>query len=738
MKKLLLVLILLCFMQNGFSQMAYNNALYLDSTMSGYFAVPNEAELNPTTQITLEAWVYVFRINGTNQTIISKNSLTSYNLTINPSGKVIFYPKGGTPFIGKSVIPAKTWTHIAGIYDGTTTSIVINGTLDTSTTAITGAIGVNTDSLYIGCDKIGTNPAYVFRGYIDNVRVWSNAKTAAEIFISMYIPLTIHGQYGNNGTNYSGLKASWQFNNTNDWSGFVDNNGYLRNGADYLNLSQKTTDYCDYNNCVRFVGNGTYLSGANSTDYNASTALTLEAWIKRDTTGAQNIAQHIINKSGSTSRFNYGLYVASATNNLYFAINDGSQYVSSPANSLSLGQWYHAAGTYEQSTGLMKLYINGDSVAGAVIPGNIAINNNPDSLCIGGVLATSYSANKFKGYIDGIRIWKDFAKTPNLIKGEMYKSRIQDAVNVCSEITFDTYSNLVHSPNNGWGYGVPLNFFAGARIMSTHYNLDPNQTSPMLAANELDFYGTSTNTVSTKRFFIPDNNTTGVTDSVYYNAGGTITDISAFVLASHYHGNDLRITLTSPSGVSIMLTPTSSSGNPRPDIMTIFTSTADSTINYISTNFINSTMAPFSPKIKPANPFTPFIGLSRQGWWKMKFADNVANGLIGYVHGWGVRLMSTTSAENENTSPYKYELSQNYPNPFNPVTTIKFQTAKLQNVKISIFDILGNEAAVLLNETMKPGNHSIDWDASQYSSGVYFYKLVTDGFTDTKKMLLIK
>jgi hypothetical protein len=85
-----------------------------------------------------------------------------------------------------------------------------------------------------------------------------------------------------------------------------------------------------------------------------------------------------------------------------------------------------------------------------------------------------------------------------------------------------------------------------------------------------------------------------------------------------------------------------------------------------------------------------------------------------------------------------YKLFQNYPNPFNPKTNIKYQIKNNSFVSIKIFDILGKEVETLVNEKQSSGMYEVSWDASQYPSGVYFYRLVTDGFTDTKKMILLK
>ncbi len=93
--------------------------------------------------------------------------------------------------------------------------------------------------------------------------------------------------------------------------------------------------------------------------------------------------------------------------------------------------------------------------------------------------------------------------------------------------------------------------------------------------------------------------------------------------------------------------------------------------------------------------------------------------------------------------PEEYSLSQNYPNPFNPATTIKYTipsnvNSGLSNVKIVVFDMLGKVVTELVNEFKEPGTYEVTLDASQLTSGVYFYRLITDGFLETKKMTLLR
>ncbi|MCP3685015.1 MAG: T9SS type A sorting domain-containing protein [bacterium] len=91
-----------------------------------------------------------------------------------------------------------------------------------------------------------------------------------------------------------------------------------------------------------------------------------------------------------------------------------------------------------------------------------------------------------------------------------------------------------------------------------------------------------------------------------------------------------------------------------------------------------------------------------------------------------------------NAIPKGFVLSQNYPNPFNPTTTIRYALPQRSQVKLDIFNILGQKVETLVNNPSKAGEHSVSWDATTYPSGIYFYKMTIDGKTYTKRMTLLK
>jgi hypothetical protein len=100
--------------------------------------------------------------------------------------------------------------------------------------------------------------------------------------------------------------------------------------------------------------------------------------------------------------------------------------------------------------------------------------------------------------------------------------------------------------------------------------------------------------------------------------------------------------------------------------------------------------------------------------------------------------MTTSVAQESSRLPERFALNQNFPNPFNPSTKISFVIANLSFVTLDIFDMLGSNVATLISERKAAGSYSVDWNATDVPSGVYFYRLQTDKFTETKKLVLLR
>jgi methionine-rich copper-binding protein CopC len=88
--------------------------------------------------------------------------------------------------------------------------------------------------------------------------------------------------------------------------------------------------------------------------------------------------------------------------------------------------------------------------------------------------------------------------------------------------------------------------------------------------------------------------------------------------------------------------------------------------------------------------------------------------------------------------PETYDLRQNYPNPFNPTTEISFDVPVASKVNLRVYNILGQEVETLIDRELQAGQHTVTWDASQYASGMYFYRIQAENFAKTRKMMLVK
>ena len=115
-----------------------------------------------------------------------------------------------------------------------------------------------------------------------------------------------------------------------------------------------------------------------------------------------------------------------------------------------------------------------------------------------------------------------------------------------------------------------------------------------------------------------------------------------------------------------------------------------------------------------------FSGIDENSVWRRAYTDII-----------GIKNISTEV-------PSGFSLSQNYPNPFNPVTNLEFGISDLGFVTLKVYDLLGKEVSTLVNEKLNPGTYRVEFNAGSLTSGVYFYRLSTGDFSDTKRMILIK
>jgi hypothetical protein len=224
---------------------------------------------------------------------------------------------------------------------------------------------------------------------------------------------------------------------------------------------------------------------------------------------------------------------------------------------------------------------------------------------------------------------------------------------------------------------------------------------------------------------------------------------------------DIIKELKAPDATSSVVTPM---GSGKPWIPSLFNSVSLGSNGSVSMNLNaptagnyririfgqNYTSSPITLTVKEgsttlASPAMPKVKLDTTGVDVISAAFHldagahtiVISGATAYVD-YVQLIKEVIGAVGKNGPPSEYALEQNYPNPFNPSTTINFSIGKISNVKLRVYNILGQQVMTLVDTRMTPGAHSVVFDAGKLASGVYFYRLDAGNFVSVKKMLLLK
>ena len=146
---------------------------------------------------------------------------------------------------------------------------------------------------------------------------------------------------------------------------------------------------------------------------------------------------------------------------------------------------------------------------------------------------------------------------------------------------------------------------------------------------------------------------------------------------------------------------------------------------------LDSTLTDTSVTV-PGGTFTPLTAY----FWRVRAKNQ--NGWGEYSPWRRVWIDMATGLTNNSEIPLEYNLYNNYPNPFNPSTSIKFDIPKAGFVSLKVYDVTGREVATLVNEVLQPSRYNVEWNGSQFSSGVYFYRIQAGDFVKVQKMILTK
>ena len=237
-------------------------------------------------------------------------------------------------------------------------------------------------------------------------------------------------------------------------------------------------------------------------------------------------------------------------------------------------------------------------------------------------------------------------------------------------------------------------------------------------------------------------------DETYSNSAHTFVLAEERCAACHVHQTPFDGTVTATGHTFEPRTEACAQEGCHPTYYTdVDTSNAETRFNYRGVQtMVDSLMGVLGSELAAATPEDSLTDSFKEANYNLEAAS--AEGSMG-IHNTKLvtkllndaiaKFNPTTSVElNSDLLPKAYELDQNYPNPFNPSTTIKFSIPQAGNVNLTIYDAVGKEVAVLVNENVDAGQYNIQWNAAGFSSGVYFYRLEADNFVQVNKMLLLK
>ena len=425
---------------------AQNTALDFDGS-NDYINITDNASLTSTNAITISAWFK--KLSSSNwMSLVGKGTSDAneeYVLMVKDDQVYFDVGQGGGPYLQQSTtISIGVWHHIAAVHtrSGSTSTlkVYLNGKdVGGSTVGASNSPNDNSHPLTIG-SRFSTSNA-PFQGQIDEVRIWSEARSQAEIKANMHTELS---------SGESNLVAYYNFNEgtgttVSDMSS-NSNNGTMTNMAndDWISNSLFAQDYS-----LDLDGSNDYVQVADDNALDISSSITVSAWIY-----PTNIANKdgIISKRTSTENSGDWAFRLTSAAKLKLLIWDGdaNNGSTSSTNAISTNTWTHIAFTHDNSTNTTKFYINGSlDATGTGLSKNLAGNNSNVYIGWDGQQGDKF----FTGKIDEVRIWDD-VRAQTEIQDYMYKELIGNESNLVAYYNFNdgrgtSALDLTSNNNNG-------------------------------------------------------------------------------------------------------------------------------------------------------------------------------------------------------------------------------------------------------------------------------------------------
>lgn len=441
--------------------MANTYSVDLELSSSQYLTINDNASLSQTGDITLEAWIKLEQLPSTATTtftIVSKGAFTGaglYTWIISTSDNQmdLFFTDGSS---NRSKLSATgytfsasdvgVWRHVAVSVDVSAPTGQFYVDAKPVTTAVqessATSIGDGSDPFRIGATA---TPDSYFDGKIDNVRLWSDIRTASEIETNFHVTTP---------ADTTNLVSQWEFEN--DYTDSIGSNDLTASGSPVFASDPGFTESESFSLDLE-LGSSQYASISDSaqTGLDITGDISVEAWINLETLASvAGTSFGIAGKYDFTANRSYTLYITSANKLSFVFSHDGTNTTSvteSTASLTSTGVWYHVAATADVSAGAsgVTLYVNASAQTDADDSSNsTAIYNSTASFAIGARDITGTPTNFFDGLIDEVRVWSD-VRTSGEISAN-YQSIIDpDSANLVGYWRFENnYADLTDNNNS--------------------------------------------------------------------------------------------------------------------------------------------------------------------------------------------------------------------------------------------------------------------------------------------------
>lgn len=719
MRRILLAAALLALAGSANAQSTHRS-LRLNPGVAGtsYLTVVNKTGLENPNGYTIEAWIKI-ESHGNYNTIVGNGFTTGYYFgTDLTSGKLRFWPVGsdqGGVMLSASTIPLNNWTHVAATYDAAsgTARLFINGVQDSIKSIYTGQnVSPAPGDLRLGADRSGLNPAYFFRGWLDEVRIWDEPRSQSQIaalrFDRVGSPRLLDASV------YDGLVAYWDMEepvggiHLDRRAGL----GEIANDASPAGGTQLAADTPPIapNTAMQFSGLGEWVSMNLPDGFTFENGVTLEAWVAPQLLlerpeGVGYPGWYTIIGRNYVQSFWLGI---NPSGTLRFWPSDGEGFFEGVAPILPDG-WTHVAATYRP--GEAKLYINGEldqvwhDLTHPVGENGMTPRAGADSS------DATDGSYPFVGLIDEARITRGVLSATQ-IRHDMFLSQpplgwVPDELGVLRERRTASMehraSELVSGP-----------FVRLARSGAPLFGPTAD-----LAAAALEGYTLRYDT-ETPGGSLPGGTTGLPFVSTLTAPSLTINEVSVFLsLTSSSLGagvnplRDVRISLTSPAATTIYLKDLDD-GAGR-DVQTVFDD--DFPLNWITGQ------SPYLDGLHPTGALANFDGQNAAGTWTLEIGS--LKGISAGLWAWGLSFNDVPLAVGEDARGFSLALAG--VNPVREQGALRFTMPAAGEARLLLLDARGRRVRELLKGAFGAGEHHVTWNARGLGAGLYFLRLERSG-----------